>query len=174
MPGSTIRLNINVRIPTYDALGCLLPTGNYVFRVNQVSSRNVRGIVNGVDFTFNTKQLLRMISNHQQVPVSPIRTTRLPPVASEVTSPLNDNSCPICLSTMTPQCRRHRLQCNHEFHRNCITRWLNMSRHCPVCRRRASITRPSPYRVTNAETARRRYTRRYNYNRNTSLPSLRD
>jgi hypothetical protein len=168
MPRSTIRIKLTVRVPSYDVHSSLLPVGTYVFKTTRIHNNRISGTINDIIFTFGVRTILKMISNQQRVPVSPIRT-RLPVTSSDVTSPLNDNSCPICLGTMA-QHGRTRLRCNHEFHDSCITRWLGMSRNCPVCRRRSSvstvrrISRPSPYRVVRHQRRRAR---------NTSLPALR-
>jgi len=173
MSRSTIRLKLTVRVPSYDVHSSLLPVGTYVFKITRISSNRISGTINDIGFTFSIRKILKMVANQQQVPISPIHN-RLPAVRQmeyAATSPLNDNSCPICLSTMAPTGRR-RLRCNHDFHNSCIVRWLGTSSSCPVCRRPASLSsrttrrssRPSPYRVPVHH--RRRPTR------NVSLPSL--
>mgnify|MGYP001491374519 CR=1 FL=1 len=56
--------------------------------------------------------------------------------------PINDN-CPICLETRhletnsLPDTRLTcfgKVQCNHTFHKECITPWLTSNRNCPICR----------------------------------------
>lgn len=49
---------------------------------------------------------------------------------------INEN-CPICLEQLGNEDTRltcfGKSQCNHTFHRKCITQWLLTSRHCPLC-----------------------------------------
>ncbi|XP_027368359.1 RING finger protein 11-like [Abrus precatorius] len=51
-------------------------------------------------------------------------------------SELHDNShCPICMEEFKGGDRVGRLPCNHTYHSECITRWLNYYKEtCPVCR----------------------------------------
>ena len=45
---------------------------------------------------------------------------------------MSDNQCPICLSFMAGD--KKVLCCNHVFHNDCITKALEESPRCPVCR----------------------------------------
>lgn len=40
--------------------------------------------------------------------------------------------CSICLSKMNSN--TYVLNCNHEFHHDCISEWLKCSSQCPLCR----------------------------------------
>ncbi|CDP01858.1 unnamed protein product [Coffea canephora] len=43
--------------------------------------------------------------------------------------------CVICLSRLKEGEEKRLLPCHHEFHRECVDKWLNTSRKtCPVCR----------------------------------------
>lgn len=60
---------------------------------------------------------------------------------SNVTYTPNENeteedapSCSICMETYKPGTRIKRLPCNHEFHPDCITLWLETNNSCPICR----------------------------------------
>ena len=46
----------------------------------------------------------------------------------------NDNNCcSICFETLkNKSCRK--LICNHQFHINCIDKWLSKNNSCPICR----------------------------------------
>ena len=47
----------------------------------------------------------------------------------------NDNICLICLDTIPFQ-ERHFLHCGHNFHCNCINKWISMRKDkCPICRK---------------------------------------
>ena len=43
--------------------------------------------------------------------------------------------CPICLEDFVDQCRIRRLRCIHNFHTECIDKWLMKNMICPVCRK---------------------------------------
>ena len=42
--------------------------------------------------------------------------------------------CPICQKTYTRSCTLMVLPCNHAYHFNCVSRWFNSHRTCPLCR----------------------------------------
>lgn len=44
------------------------------------------------------------------------------------------NQCPVCFENLSGSCIV--LNCEHKFHRNCITRWLHRHNTCPLCRTR--------------------------------------
>ncbi len=44
--------------------------------------------------------------------------------------------CVICLTPLSSPLPRYQLNCNHEYHRECITEWLKHNDTCPLCRRR--------------------------------------
>jgi len=39
--------------------------------------------------------------------------------------------CPICLSSTNSVVK---LNCNHEFHKDCISEWFKVNPSCPICR----------------------------------------
>lgn len=43
-------------------------------------------------------------------------------------------NCVVCLEPVRCLATRIVLECEHEFHRDCITSWLNTQRACPSCR----------------------------------------
>ena len=45
----------------------------------------------------------------------------------------NCEECCICLTSITP-CLRQTTMCNHQFHNDCITKWLTKHIKCPLCR----------------------------------------
>jgi len=49
--------------------------------------------------------------------------------------------CPVCLETFEEGMTVVETPCNHKFHNNCISRWLQSHSTCPVCR--ASLTEQS-------------------------------
>ncbi|KAL3525233.1 hypothetical protein ACH5RR_013605 [Cinchona calisaya] len=47
----------------------------------------------------------------------------------------NKICCVICLSRLKEREDKRLLPCHHEFHRECVDKWLNIRRKtCPVCR----------------------------------------
>ncbi len=43
-----------------------------------------------------------------------------------------EDICPICLELMSEDCFETR--CDHKFHGECLTKWLNKNNTCPSCR----------------------------------------
>ena len=52
---------------------------------------------------------------------------------------LNTHCCSICANTLDGDDKYVKLKCNHIFHKNCITKWLNSSKksnnYCPDCKK---------------------------------------
>ena len=42
--------------------------------------------------------------------------------------------CCICLNDIDKNSSIIVLSCNHIYHKNCITRWFNKNKTCPICR----------------------------------------
>lgn len=56
--------------------------------------------------------------------------------------------CSICLEEVGEvgedgERRRRKLPCEHEFHEECISKWLEVGTGCPVCRKEVSKDEPS-------------------------------
>ena len=131
-----VKLKIKVIIPIYDRLGYMIPAGDYEILVTRITNAHVYGNIGQIEFSLPLRQLLKVISQ-QQYPTLGIRTALPPVTRNDSLSPVNGNSCMICLSTMrdTPVT----LPCTHNFHRECITTWLRRGTNsCPICRRRIS------------------------------------
>ena len=45
-----------------------------------------------------------------------------------------DRECPICLKKFEQDDELTLLPCDHEFHAECVTAWLNKAANCPLCR----------------------------------------
>ncbi len=54
---------------------------------------------------------------------------------------LDDNICSICLDEMEKIINIERLQCNHMFHRECLSNWMNINHSCPICRAKGCCVR---------------------------------
>ena len=127
-----VKLKIKVIIPIYDRLGYMIPAGDYEILVTRITNAHVYGNIGQIEFSLPLRQLLKVISQ-QQYPTLGIRTALPPVTRHDSLSPVNGNSCMICLSTMrdTPVT----LPCEHNFHRDCITTWLRRGTNsCPICR----------------------------------------
>lgn len=67
---------------------------------------------------------------------------RLPPPASkeavknllEITVEDNNKTCPICLKKFNIGEKTKEMPCHHQFHADCILKWLNRTNSCPFCR----------------------------------------
>jgi hypothetical protein len=170
-----VKLKIKVIIPIYDRLGYMIPAGDYEILVTRITNAHVYGNIGQIEFSLPLRQLLKVISQ-QQYPTLGIRTALPPVTRNDSLSPVNGNSCMICLSTMrdTPVT----LPCTHNFHRDCITTWLRRGTNsCPICRRRiSSVVRTrlglTPYQssryVYNVGQTHRRSTTTTNNRRNTT------
>ncbi len=170
-----VKLKIKVIIPIYDRLGYMIPAGDYEILVTRITNAHVYGNIGQIEFSLPLRQLLKVISQ-QQYPTLGIRTALPPVTRNDSLSPVNGNSCMICLSTMrdTPVT----LPCTHNFHRDCITTWLRRGTNsCPICRQRiSSVVRTrlglTPYQssryVYNVGQTHRRSTTTTNNRRNTT------
>jgi len=54
--------------------------------------------------------------------------------------------CSICLEEVEVGAGTRRLACKHEFHEKCITKWMEVGKGCPVCRKEVSRNEPSDIR----------------------------
>lgn len=52
--------------------------------------------------------------------------------------------CPVCLEKFLVGQGLLALPCNHKFHPNCLTPWLEGHEQCPYCRARISEAPPTP------------------------------
>ncbi|XP_067933270.1 E3 ubiquitin-protein ligase ARK2C-like [Watersipora subatra] len=63
-------------------------------------------------------------------------------VASDMDDGSSDDKCTICISEYKTGEHVRRLPCLHLFHRDCIDRWLNSNKRCPMCRANIEATIP--------------------------------
>ncbi|KAK9916631.1 hypothetical protein WJX75_005132 [Coccomyxa subellipsoidea] len=54
-------------------------------------------------------------------------------VGASGVGPDKECKCPICLEDFSPGAVLHRLPCNHQFHRDCVDKWLTQKATCPIC-----------------------------------------
>ena len=153
-----IKTTISIPSIIFDENGKLVPSGNYYYKISEMSGNIVNGELisrgNFGVFAFKNSDLIRMMSiaqsrlfrraginddtenipNYDSPPTSPSLNNR--PYSSIVDNYLfEQEDCSICLQKMKRKCV---LKCNHSFHLDCITRWFDNSLHrtCPVCRER--------------------------------------
>lgn len=46
-----------------------------------------------------------------------------------------ENHCPICHMSYIKGEYKRKLNCNHEFHKKCLDKWLKDVLNCPICRK---------------------------------------
>lgn len=51
----------------------------------------------------------------------------------------NELECSICMETIQRDEVMVKLECQHVYHYNCIHRWLECKRQCPICKRVTSV-----------------------------------
>jgi hypothetical protein len=164
-----VKLKIKVVIPIYDRLGYMIPAGDYEILVTRITNAHVYGNIGQIEFSLSFRQLLKVISQ-QQYPTLGIRTALPPVTRNDSLSPVNGNSCMICLSTMrdTPVT----LPCTHNFHRNCITTWLRRGTNsCPICRRRIGSVVRTRLGLTPYQSSRYVYNVGHTHRRSTTTNS---
>lgn len=54
-------------------------------------------------------------------------------IVSKEKNLLKDNKCPICIEMLIEKKKLRKLKCSHIFCHNCIKKWLNTSKKCPIC-----------------------------------------
>ena len=77
-----------------------------------------------------------------------------------------DITCNICLEGFTEGNVLRVLECNHEFHENCIITWLKQRNTCPVCRHELESNDPNYERRKNNHRENLRNFHRNNTNNN--------
>ena len=167
-----VKLKIKVVIPIYDRLGYMIPAGDYEILVTRITNAHVYGNIGQIEFSLSFRQLLKVISQ-QQYPTLGIRTALPPVTRNDSLSPVNGNSCMICLSTMrdTPVT----LPCTHNFHRNCITTWLRRGTNsCPICRRRIGSVVRTRLGLTPYQSSRYVYNVGHTHRRSTTTNNRRN
>ena len=65
--------------------------------------------------------------------ISEINTVHNPFIFLEMTDIENNDECTICLSNDLDN-EWVKLNCQHIFHRTCISEWLSINNTCPICR----------------------------------------
>lgn len=68
---------------------------------------------------------------------SPQQIEHLPTVivGAAGVGPDKECKCPICLEDLAPGSVLRLLPCTHQFHRDCVDKWLAQKATCPICQR---------------------------------------
>jgi len=66
----------------------------------------------------------------------------IPTTLISSTQELNQKQCAICTEVFTEQTYVKRLQCKHDYHDECINKWLLSSKKCPLCQTEVQVRFP--------------------------------
>ncbi|CAF3425148.1 unnamed protein product [Rotaria socialis] len=61
---------------------------------------------------------------------------------SQESNQFNQTDCAICRTDFESNEELKKLHCGHLFHPECVANWLRITRICPICRQRMSLTNP--------------------------------
>jgi E3 ubiquitin-protein ligase RNF115/126 len=53
--------------------------------------------------------------------------------------PNDENECNICFSKFSEGEEKFVIECNHQFHVDCLAPWLKLNNLCPLCKKRVSL-----------------------------------
>ncbi|CAF0748206.1 unnamed protein product [Adineta ricciae] len=91
---------------------------------------SLRGWLSAAPMTINTNP-----------PASQENIDALPTISfGQESDQFNQTDCAICRSNFEANEQLKKLQCGHLFHPECVTNWLLITRICPICRQRMSVT----------------------------------
>ncbi|KAG5275837.1 hypothetical protein AALO_G00125110 [Alosa alosa] len=85
-----------------------------------------------VELDFFLARQLDIIEANNRLPMNV--TYDLPTMIFSAECANGKSDCGICLSDYVEGEQLMTLPCNHNFHRSCVSRWLQQSPTCPVCR----------------------------------------
>jgi len=114
-----------------------LPPGIVVSSIPSLFSLLARGFSpdNIIPITFQHGDLYEQLSNLPNVPTPAKNRDQLP--IREIQSPedLKGEVCTICLCDYEKGNKIKTLPCTHNFHAECIDKWLGSNNKCPNCKR---------------------------------------
>ena len=87
-----------------------------------------------VDLDRRIEAILNFINGHTGIHsgVQPATQTQIDQLQTVPESEVGGKDCPICQEELKTEVRR--MPCGHMYHRECLTRWLELHNSCPVCR----------------------------------------
>ncbi|RWR77168.1 E3 ubiquitin-protein ligase RING1-like protein [Cinnamomum micranthum f. kanehirae] len=87
-----------------------------------------------VDTYDDEEEFARAISEHTGVAGPALRSSLKALQSQEFDDRNSFDKCNICLDDYSHGVKVTQLPCSHDFHRECIERWLNLTNSCPICR----------------------------------------
>ncbi|KAK6790588.1 hypothetical protein RDI58_009669 [Solanum bulbocastanum] len=75
---------------------------------------------------------LEELPENGMVPASKSSIELLEPMEADERN--SNDECLVCLDAIGEETQILRLPCSHMFHGDCITKWLENSHYCPLCR----------------------------------------
>uniref|UniRef100_A0A0N5A1L8 RING-type E3 ubiquitin transferase n=1 Tax=Parastrongyloides trichosuri TaxID=131310 RepID=A0A0N5A1L8_PARTI len=84
--------------------------------------------------------ILRMVENIDEVAharrnrLTEAEIARIPIVQVSEEQIINESQCTVCMDIFIDKDSVYKLACNHIFHKQCLTPWVQTHRSCPVCR----------------------------------------
>ena len=114
------------------------------------SNNNILSFLNNHNNDFQFNNLVNIImsfesSMHGNPPASQRAIDNLPKIEvnNDNINKFKDITCNICLEGFQKGNILRVLECNHEFHENCIITWLKSRNTCPVCRHELESSDPN-------------------------------
>ena len=102
----------------------------FPFETKYVESEVIQ-IITIVDILYYTKCIFNDLKNIANYKAEYYRKKCNHAKEFEIRENKSSEDCPVCLETME-ECVN--LNCNHRFHINCITQWIDLENKCPLCR----------------------------------------
>jgi hypothetical protein len=159
-----LKTTISSQNDFFDSTGQLIPKGNYYFNIRKIENNNYIGDLycrgSYGEFIFNHIDVIKMMSvaqsrlarrcnienelmpNYDSPNVSPRKTSKYVVQSTNLNDflikkreekPPPPDNCTICLKEILSDSKR--LICNHNYHKNCINKWLTSNNTCPICRK---------------------------------------
>ncbi|KAJ3426152.1 dsc e3 ubiquitin ligase complex subunit 1 [Anaeramoeba flamelloides] len=118
-PNCNIKINIEQLVP-YKEPKIRNQEIFYVFLIVLSTAAQINGVIKQMKFT-NTQAFLPKKYDYSH----PINDR----------DPESDNTCVICMFEIDIENQEYMITpCNHLFHKNCLTHWLDIKLECPTCR----------------------------------------
>ena len=151
------------------------PAINSLFSSNSNNSNNLLSFLSNHTNDFQFNNLVNIIMSfesglHGNPPASQRAIDNLPKIEinNENINKFKDITCNICLEGFGIGNIVRVLECNHEFHENCIITWLKTRNTCPVCRHELESNDPNYERRKNNHRENLRNIHRNNNNNNSN------
>ena len=144
-----------------------------LFSPSGSNNSNLLSFLNNHNNDFQFNNLINIImsfesSLHGNPPASQRAMDNLPKIEvnKENYNKYKDITCNICLEGFNEGNILRVLECNHEFHENCIITWLKQRNTCPICRHELESNDPNYERRKNSHRENLRNYHRHNSSNN--------